>query len=75
MSQTISTQELSDAQLDAISGGCRPYHCKEENYCEKKYDSCEEESQSYCEKDDDYGCEPKYDCERPRHHRRRHCWS
>jgi hypothetical protein len=73
-----ATQELSDAQLEAISGGCRRY--ENDSCCEKKYDSCENSYKSYCDEDsNDYNCESSYDdCSyerRPRHHRRHQSWS
>lgn len=43
-------QELSDSQLDAISGGC--YYPKPD-YCEPKPDHC---------KPKPYDCHPKKDC-------------
>jgi hypothetical protein len=77
MTAATANQELSDAQLEAISGGCRRY--EDDSCSEKKYDSCEDSYKSYCNEDsDNYNCEPSYDdCsyERPRHHRRHHCWS
>ena len=62
-----NTNELSDLQLDAISGGC---HRPEPKHCKPNYNSCDDDDYSYnkCEPkhykcDDDY--KPRYDhCKR-----------
>ena len=58
--KTIDAQELSDAQLDAISGGCYKPEPKSCDY-EKKYEK------KYCDYDYDYD----YDC----HPKKKHCES
>ena len=69
MTKPVATAELSDTQLDSISGGCyrrcdedyecRPRHCDDDYECRPK---------NYC--DDDYESEH---CYRPRHCRPRPC--
>jgi len=54
--KTIDAQELSDAQLEAISGGCYRPEPKSCDY-EKKYEN-------YCDYDYDYDYD--YDCHRPK---------
>lgn len=46
-------QELSDTQLDAISGGCyrEPPKCEEKPHCKPKHDDYDRyESRKHCEK-------------------------
>lgn len=79
---STKTAELTDRDLEAISGGCYrredDYGCHKKKYeCDDDYDYGCEKKESY-EDDYDYGCKDDYDygChERPRHCRpRHHCW-
>lgn len=79
MNSTITTTgaELSDSDLEAISGGCYrhrddDYDCHKRDYCDDDYkkDYCDDDYDYGCKEEDDYGCH-----DRPRYCRpRNHCW-